>query len=146
MGKTIIKENMFPEIVEMYNTQGKAAVFDMIRTKYGMKRPYFVLQRIKSSDSYRYDEESDQFLSTRDSAADGVFMDLDELCGITDIDRADPVQIPEKPMLTMEALVNELINDRLLTLSRYITLDTASRTVLIDQSSLTADGYQVMTH
>jgi hypothetical protein len=46
----------------------------------------------------------------------------------------------------MEALVNELINDRLLTLSRYITLDTSTRTIIIDRTSLSADGYRVVTH
>ena len=46
----------------------------------------------------------------------------------------------------MEKLVHELISDRLLTLSRYITLDSSTRTILIDQTSLSADGYQVVTH
>ena len=38
------------------------------------------------------------------------------------------------------------ISDRLLTLTRYITLDSSTRTILIDQTSLSADGYQVVTH
>jgi hypothetical protein len=46
----------------------------------------------------------------------------------------------------MERLVHELISDRLLTLSRYITLESSTRTILIDQTSLSADGYQVVTH
>ena len=48
--------------------------------------------------------------------------------------------------VAMEKLVRELIRDRLLTLSRYITLDSSTRTILIDQTSLSADGYQVVTH
>ena len=46
----------------------------------------------------------------------------------------------------MEMLVRELINDRLLLLSRYITLDTSAKTVIIDQPSLSADGYRIVTH
>ena len=147
MGKTIISENMFPEIVEMYNSQGKSVVFDMIRSKYGIKRPYFVLRRIKASDRYTYDEDNDRFICTQDSTADDVFMNLDELCGVSAADHTDTAaQSSEAQLPAMEKLVNELISDRLLTLSRYITLDTSSRTVLIDQSSLVTDGYRVVTH
>ena len=46
----------------------------------------------------------------------------------------------------LEKLVHELISDRLLTLSRYIALDMSTKTILIDQSSLAADGYHIITH
>ena len=46
----------------------------------------------------------------------------------------------------LEKLVHELISDRLLMLSRYITLDSASRTILIDRTSLETDGYQIVSH
>lgn len=74
-------------------------------------------------------------------------MDLDELCGRTALSaahQAEPVTDPRPA--AMERLVHELISDRLLTLSRYITLDSSTRTILIDQTSLSADGYQVVTH
>lgn len=148
MGKTLIAENMFPEIVKLYNTEGKTAAYDMIRSEFGVKRPYFVLRRIKASGKYTYDEATDRFIAEGEYAGDDVFMDLDELCGETpDKDpgshdrKVDDARLP-----TMERLVNELINDRLLTLSRYITLDNTAKTILIDQSSLIADGYRVVTH
>ena len=50
------------------------------------------------------------------------------------------------PSAAMEKLIQELISDHLLTLSRYITMDSSSRTILIDQASLTADGYQIIMH
>ena len=147
MGKAIIKENMFPEIVELYNTEGKTAVFDRMRSQFGIKCPYFVLRRIRNSSKYTYDKENDQFISVQASSSDDVFMNLDELCSSPIIpSKADDDQIHNDQRHTMEKLVNELINDRLLTLSRYITLDSASRTILIDQTSLAADGYRVVTH
>jgi len=47
--------------------------------------------------------------------------------------QAEPVTDPRPA--AMERLVHELISDRLLTLSRYITLDSSTRTILIDQTS-----------
>lgn len=147
MGKAIVTENMFPQIVELYNTEGKTAVYEKIRSQFGIKRPYFVLRRIKDSEMYTYDEDNDKFICVQASTGDDVFMDLDELCGSPTIRRsASNERNTEAQLPTMEKLVNELINDRLLTLSRYITLDSAARTIMIDQTSLAADGYRVVTH
>ena len=46
----------------------------------------------------------------------------------------------------MENLIHELISDRLLELSRYVTLEASSRTILIDRTSMIADGYKAVIH
>ena len=74
-------------------------------------------------------------------------MDLDELCGTSAgaaVRQPDPAS--DSRPVAMEKLVHEQISDRLLTLSRYITRDSSTRTILIDQTSLSVDGYQVVTH
>ena len=75
-------------------------------------------------------------------------MDLDELCSGQIVEKHHDCGISSIDSRTtaMEKLVNELINDRLLTLSRYITLDGASHTILIDKTSLSQDGYRIITH
>lgn len=147
MGKTIIKEDMFPEIIEQYNSSGKIAACDLIRSRHGLKNPYAVLSRIKKSKKYAYDPEIDQFSEIGESASGNVFMDLKELCGTAVIKTQKPVDaVPDSRPTAMEKLVKELISDRLLLLSRYITLDSSKRTILIDQTSLTADEYQIVTY
>ena len=79
MGRTVIKDSMFPELVELYNTEGRTAMYDLLRSKYGIKQPYFVFRRLKESDKYEYDQGSDRFTSVNGSISDDVFMDLDEL-------------------------------------------------------------------
>ena len=147
MGKTVIGEETFPKIIEEYNSGGKTAAYDYLRSQYGIKHPYFVITRIKECGKYSYDADTDHFSESVANTEDGVFMDLDELCGRTALSaahQAEPVTDPRPA--AMERLVHELISDRLLTLSRYITLDSSTRTILIDQTSLSADGYQVVTH
>lgn len=46
----------------------------------------------------------------------------------------------------MEKLIQELIGDRLLELSRYISINSISKTLIIDKTSLVRDGYRVTTH
>ena len=147
MGKTIISEESFPKIVEEYNSGGKTAAYDYIRSQYGIKHPYFVLTRIKECGKYLYNTDTDHFSEVGASKADDVFMDLDELCNQATLSAVHkPETVKDPRPAAMERLVHELISDRLLTLSRYITLDTGTRTILIDQTSMSADGYQVITH
>ena len=127
MGKTVIKEASFSEIVDQYNTGGKTAAYDLIRSKYGLKYPNFVISRIKKCGKFTYDAENDRFL--------------------TDIKATRPTaSFQDNRPAAIEKLVHELLVDRLLTLSRYITVDSSARKVLIDQTSLSTDGYQVITH
>lgn len=147
MGKTVIKETSFSEIVDQYNTGGKTAAYDLIRSKYGLKYPNFVISRIKKCGKFTYDAENDRFLDADASASDGVFLNLDELCSSTDIKATRPTaSFQDNRPAAIEKLIHELLVDRLLTLSRYITVDSSARKVLIDQTSLSTDGYQVITH
>lgn len=144
MGKTIISEDIFPALVDVYNREGKTSAYDMIRNRYGVKNPFFVINRIKKCGKYTYDPENDRFSAAESDAANRVFMDLDELCGTIVSETAGTIE-DSRPAV-MERLVHELISDRLMMLSRYITLDSSSRTIMIDQSSLSADGYRIVTH
>lgn len=147
MGKTIIGEEAFPKIIEEYNSGGRTAAYDYLRRKYGIKHPYFVITRIRDCGKYLYDADTDHFSEAVESTADGVFIDLDELCGRTALSaRCQTEPVTDTRPAAMERLVHELISDRLLTLSRYITLDSSTRTILIDQTSLSTDGYKVVTH
>ena len=144
MGKTIISEDIFPALVDVYNREGKTSAYDMIRNRYGVKNPFFVISRIKKCGKYTYDPENDRFSAAESDAANRVFMDLDELCGTIVSETAGTIE--DSRPAAMERLVHELISDRLMMLSRYITLDSSSRTIMIDQSSLSADGYRIVTH
>ncbi len=148
MSRTVVKDNMFPELVETYNTEGRTAMYDLLRSKYGMKQPYFVLQRLMKSNRYEYDPNEDRFMAVDNDISDGIFMNLDELCAGSIVEKSVKPNMSDlvARKTALEALVNELINDRLLILSRYITMDSVSRTILIDQTSLSQDGYKIISH
>lgn len=146
MGKGIIHADSFPEIVERYNSDGRSAAYEFIRTKYGIKHPGNVVKRIRHCGAYTYDPDTDRFSDTGESGS-GIFMDLDELCGSTAIKPVEnEVSVIGGRPEAMEKLVRELVSDRLLTLSRYITLDSSTRTILIDRTSMSEDGYHIVTH
>ena len=73
---------------------------------------------------------------------DKVFMTIDELCASNKKVKESPVE--QQPDKSKE--MEKLIGDRLLELSRYISINSISKTLIIDKTSLDRDGYQVTTH
>ena len=143
MGKTIIKEDRFPEIIREYNNGGSRAAYALLREHYGIRQPASVVRRIKKDGRYGYDEVKDRFedCPACGESGEGLFLGIEELCALSP---AAPAPDPAAGKhADLEKLVQELLGDRLLLLSRYITLDSSTRTMMVDQSSLLADGYTV---
>jgi len=145
MGAAVIKSNDFPEIVQVYNNEGRKAAYRFIRDTYGVKNGCSVIHRIQAHSDYIYDEGQDKFVDRRDSAGDGAFLSLDELCRKPDGHQAI-VRNSESRQHMIERLIHELMSDRLLELGKYIIIDQTERTVVIDRSSLIASGYTIINH
>jgi len=145
MSATMVNEKDFPAIVEIYNAEGRKAAYDVIRSQYGVKVPYGVIRRIEKHPDYDYDKEQDSFRNRKQSAGDEAFLSLDELCGVAPLQRMaeNPTDLRAQ---RMEKLIHELMSDRLLELGKYMVIDPSDRTIVIDRTSLTKDGYTIVTH
>lgn len=142
---TVVSKADFPAIIEIYNRDGRQAAYEHIKETYGLKRPYFLISRIIKDPDCHYNRESDSFEADSSTAENDIFMSLDELCKEKSAENM-AVDQRRTDTRTMEKLVQELISDRLLELSRYITLETSSRTIIVDITSMKTDGYQVRTN
>ncbi|MDP2812957.1 MAG: hypothetical protein Q8N92_00765 [Erysipelotrichaceae bacterium] len=136
------------DVVQVYNDEGRTAAYDLLRNQYGVKNPYFTRKRIDKDPRFQYVPERDCYLINALTEADHLFMSIEELCSPVVPQR---VQTAEKQLIDsrpadMEKLIQELLGDRLLELSRYISLDSLSKTMIIDQTSLKSAGYRVVTH
>lgn len=140
-----VTPDKFPEIIEAYNAEGKTAAYDLIRSCYGIKNPTCVIKRMKSDPSFGYDDEADRFNRTANTE-DDIFMNLDTLCkNRTDESTKKDEKVEQNERVqAMESMIHSLISDRLLELSKYVLMDPISKKILIDKSSMKADGYQVL--
>lgn len=77
---------------------------------------------------------------------DKVFMTINELCASNKNVKVSLVEQQPDKSKEMDKLIQELIGDRLLEISRYISINSISKTLIIDKTSLVRDGYQVTTH
>ena len=88
--------------------------------------------------------ETNQSIS---ETAESVFMSMDELCSTSESKHAgNKIIDTDNKSKAMDKLIHELIGDRLLELSKYITMDVSDRVVFIDKTAFVADGYQVILH
>ena len=135
-------------LAEKYNSDGKQAMYAYLQSEYGIKNPTCTFKRMKKHPELGYHPEKDRFLFDENSteSEDKVFMTIDELCASNKKVKESPVEQQPDKCKEMEKLIQELIGDRLLELSRYISINSISKTLIIDKTSLVRDGYQVTTH
>lgn len=132
-----------------YNTEGKDAMYSMIREKYMVKNPTCVLTSMKKASYLAYNPENDRFMFGEQEAMEAnIFLDIETLCsGKKECNQAD---ISEKSAThlhkSMDALIQELIGERLLTLSQYVSLDPVEKILRIDETWLKSDGYRLILH
>lgn len=148
MGKKKVKKEDLKELAKVYNSNGKAAIYKELRTRFEIKNPYFVFKRMCEDPDLCYNPETDHFETVITEHEETVFMSMDELCAPI-IPRRVSTQSEnemESRSVAMDKLIHELIGDRLLELSKYVTIDSLSKRIIVDKTTLTQDGYQLVTH
>ncbi len=147
MGSIKIPEETLYDLANIYNTQGKQALIETLQKDYNLRAPYSLLKRMKKK--FKYDEKTDSFETIAEISAkpEELFMSMEELCSPV-ISCHDPGnKLPEdmRPA-AMDRLIRDLIGDRLLELSKYVTIDSLSKRILLDKTSIIQDGYQLIIH
>lgn len=137
------------QLANIYNTEGKAQMYAVLKEKYLIDNPSQVLTCMKKASYLLYDVELDRFnIKDLETTEANIFLDIDSLCARKgNATKVSNVAKDENPVhKSMESLVQELIGERLLTLSQYVTLDTAGKILRLDKTTLTNDGYQLILH
>lgn len=143
-----VKKENLKELAELYNANGKEAVYALLKTKYNIKYPYSVFKRMCEHPELSYDQEKDCFKFSTTQNTENVFMSMEELCSPIipqHVKSKEEKQTDSRPA-AMDKLIRELIGDRLLELSKYVTIDSVSKRIIVDKTTLIQDGYQMITH
>lgn len=138
-----VKQEVFPEIIDIYNMHGCTAAYDFIRSTYSIRNPYYVIKRIKESSEFVFDAQNNKFIPTSMGNAENCFMSLEELCK-PETHPSEHVRSAESRNAALNAMITNLISDKLLELSRYVTIDSVSRVVRIDSLSIKENGYRMV--
>lgn len=135
-----ISNDELVELSEIYKTSGKNSMQKVLRDKYQIKNTGSVIKRMKNKNLIETAQDTPE-------TTESIFMSMDELCSATRLKSSENKSIEtDNKSKAMDKLIHELIGDRLLELSRYITMDVSGRVVFIDKTAFVADGYQVILH
>ena len=137
-----VKKQDYEYIANIFNESGDKAAQEYIATTYGNKAPRGVISRIKKAPGFKYDELNKKIIKV-DLTEEKIFMGLDELCNNTDSYKGKSVLSVDNPIKNIDSLYIELMQEKLLELMKYVRIIHCSRTISIDNSALTADGYKV---
>ncbi|SDX61343.1 hypothetical protein SAMN04488579_10488 [Eubacterium barkeri] len=94
------------------------------------------------------DKEKDCFAIEGMPSSEAVFLSMEELCAPIfpqHVTTQAQQEVDSRPA-AMDKLIWELIGNRLLELSKYVTMDSLSKRVIVDKTTLIQDGYHLITH
>lgn len=140
-----VSKNDYEKIVKLYNESGNQAAMEYIQQNYGIKSPRGVLMRIKKAPGYSYDSENNKIIKG-DEKEEPVFMGIDELCNQSTSKKNKPsgnTSSYTTKDVTLDSIYKDLMQEKLMELTKYIKLIRHSSMIYIDKTALKADGYQI---
>lgn len=132
----------------LYNTEGKQRLYQVLREQYEIVNPSCTFNSMKKAPYLQYDAEKDRFMvNETEKRESDIFLDIETLCSKSSA-KGHPQQAVETESAhkSMDTLIQELIGDRLLTLSQYVSLDASAKVLRLDETSLKNDGYRLILH
>lgn len=144
-----MKENLvidFHEFVNVFNEEGKNSAKILAKEKYG-KSFEFIQRKISKESSYYFNRNLRKYENKDKNIIEAKFMSIDEL----DSCRSEIKSLKHIEPLTglssnssFDKLVNELIKDRLIELSKYVTIEHGSKNMIINSKAIKNDGYNLV--
>ena len=135
----------YEKIIHIYNTAGSKAASEFLTSEYGLKKPLCFITKIKHNPEYQYNEQTKKFDSILKSEKP-LFMEMNELCKSPPLAEKTPEHKTREPSADINSLIQDLIQEKLLELSRYVQINRYSGTVNIDKTGLLSEGYIIEIH
>ncbi|MDZ4956915.1 hypothetical protein GNF51_14115 [Clostridium perfringens] len=141
--KHVHKDLDYEKFVHIFNNEGKKAAKEFVMNTTEVKYDYFV-RLLKKHTKYIYNRPLKRYeLPTDDS---GAFMSIDDLLNKGKEDATKVVaSIPEKVYYKdpIDTLSIDILQDRLIELSKYIKISQSIKTIEINMSRLRESGYDL---
>lgn len=134
----------YDEFVNIFNRKGKEFTENFVKEKYG--KGYARIQKLVVKESkYYYNLNSRKYEEKPPIAVDAAFISIDELYKGKDIESAsiDPSKGLYVPP-TLDEIMLEMIKDRVLELSQFITIDHCNRKIVVKSKLVQSSGYDLI--
>ncbi|SHJ88750.1 hypothetical protein SAMN05444401_0003 [Clostridium amylolyticum] len=136
----------FPEFVNIFNTQGKDAARLLAREKYNRSFEY-IQRKVRYESDYYFDRTLRKYKNKDKNIIEADFMSLDELdnygnqAAVTK--NTEPLPGLWKDQ-SFEQIINDLIKDRILELSKYISINHETKQLTVKSKTIKNDGLSLI--
>lgn len=136
------------KVIEVYNSSGSKVAKEFMSTEYHVLYPYSIITRLRRDSANAYDKAKDKFLCIKEAP----FLRLDELCAVSenelDIPKSKSVDNGKHNLewianVEFNHMLQELAMEKLLEMTKYISLNYATGHCKINKQALDLAGYQV---
>lgn len=136
----------FPEFVNIFNTQGKDSARLLAREKYNRSFEY-IQRKVRYESDYYFDRTLKKYKNKDKNIIEADFMSLDELDNygtqVAVSKNSEPLPGLSKDE-SFDQLINELIKDRILELSKYISISHETRQLTVKSKTIKNDGLSLI--
>ena len=141
MGKYKMKEQEIDEVITIINTKGHEHAAQIVTQKYGMNYQAFK-NRVYREGKYTYNRTLKKYELVENQGVE--FLSLEELTLQRKVSLSG-TSLSTKSLNGLEALLQDLIKERLLEYNTFIQFDRYTIQVSINLSYLKEQGYDVKT-
>ena len=141
MKQNQLSKEVIDEAIEVINSEGYEHAKSFLLNKYGISYQVFK-DKVRKDGRYKYNRAQKQYHLI--SHSEEPFMSLEELtCKRQDL-LAEPAFTRQRNCF--EALVNDLMQERLLEYHKFMTFSRENKCILINLSYLTEQGFTLETY
>ncbi len=139
-----VRKEDYEKIAKIYNESGNKVAMEYITQNYGTKSPRGVLMRIKKSPGFSYDDINNKIIIK--NREESLFIGIEDLCNKPTSREIVPAPVQNMYAQidnTLESLYKELLQEKIIELTKYIKLSRTTNTISINKTALLTDGYHL---
>lgn len=137
------KDLDYMKFIDIFNNEGRVAARNYVKENIPFHYDYFV-KLVKRYTGYQYNRNLKKFEVP--SSVEETFMSMDDLLSKSKEDATDIVaSLPKKIYYKdpIDELNIDILQDRLIELSKYIKISQSTKTIEINMSRLRESGYDI---
>lgn len=136
----------FEEFITTYNKKGRKEALALARDKYNLSFQQ-MRRRLNNKSDYYFDARTRQYKHKSEASIESNFMTIDELDCYKNNDNSLKDSMPLSGLSltqSFDELLNDLIKDRLMELSKYVSINLQQRRLIINTKSLKQDSFELI--
>jgi hypothetical protein len=126
----------YKKFVDTFNNLGKIAAVKYVTEIYGVRYDTIV-KRLKKESDYIYSQQDDRYVLKTERNDEGAFLTMEELC------KTEKSKEQKTIPINFDDILFDLIKDKFMEMSKFITLESSNKKLLLKLDAARIAGYVI---